>query len=266
MYISRSSQSFAILFSSLFMGIDSLRERIRGWWLGLVREQKISVLVLCFFTFVTSILSVLHLRSQIFAPFMVSKSVLVKSDAVFARLKADEKREAELRVKDTDRDGLTDYAELNIYRTSPYLSDTDSDNIPDSVEIAQGANPLCPEGKNCTGADASALLQSSTSSRLTDLLGTQNVPRAPSEVRTVGTSSTTGIQSFVDQPPLPNTMTPADIRTYLVTHGLVTAQQINGLPDEMVIQVYAAAYQEALRVQSVSRRSSSSSSSSTSTN
>ena len=54
-----------------------------------------------------------------------------------------------LKQKDTDQDGLSDYDELYLYATSPYLQDTDSDGISDQKEIAKGSNPNCPEGQNC---------------------------------------------------------------------------------------------------------------------
>ena len=54
-----------------------------------------------------------------------------------------------LSQKDTDQDGLSDYDELYIYNSSPYLPDTDSDGISDSQEIAQRTDPNCPEGQNC---------------------------------------------------------------------------------------------------------------------
>ena len=50
---------------------------------------------------------------------------------------------------DTDGDGLSDYDEVNIYHTSPYLEDTDGDGIPDGVEVKNGTDPNCPEGKVC---------------------------------------------------------------------------------------------------------------------
>ena len=37
--------------------------------------------------------------------------------------------------KDTDADGLTDADEQNIYRTSAYLADSDSDGVSDNQEI-----------------------------------------------------------------------------------------------------------------------------------
>ncbi len=74
---------------------------------------------------------------------------------------------------DTDHDGLTDYDELNIYKTSPYLEDSDSDGD----EIAQNKNPNCPEGQNCityanlnNNVNINGLLQN-----YPDLTGQENV-------------------------------------------------------------------------------------------
>ena len=55
----------------------------------------------------------------------------------------------ELQNKDTDKDGISDYEEIYLYNTSPYLEDTDSDGINDKEEIQSGKNPLCPEGQDC---------------------------------------------------------------------------------------------------------------------
>jgi len=52
--------------------------------------------------------------------------------------------------KDTDGDGLSDNFETNIYSTSPYLQDSDSDGIDDKIEITNGTNPNCAEGTDCS--------------------------------------------------------------------------------------------------------------------
>lgn len=54
-----------------------------------------------------------------------------------------------LQQKDTDDDGLSDYDELNRYKTSPYLKDSDSDTYDDNAEIASGNDPNCPKGQDC---------------------------------------------------------------------------------------------------------------------
>ncbi len=55
----------------------------------------------------------------------------------------------DIRTKDTDHDGLSDYDELNIYNTSPYLEDSDSDGYTDKQEIDNQKDPNCPFGQNC---------------------------------------------------------------------------------------------------------------------
>ncbi len=60
-----------------------------------------------------------------------------------------------LKTKDTDQDTLNDYEELYLYRTSPYLADTDGDTLSDSLEIKQGTDPLCAQGKVCGSEELS---------------------------------------------------------------------------------------------------------------
>lgn len=43
---------------------------------------------------------------------------------------------------DTDGDGLSDYAEVFVYRTDPMKADTDKDGMPDGWEVKHGLNPL----------------------------------------------------------------------------------------------------------------------------
>lgn len=59
-----------------------------------------------------------------------------------------------LRAKDTDADGLNDWDELNLYKTSPYLADTDSDGFADKQEIESNNDPNCPQGKQCASSTA----------------------------------------------------------------------------------------------------------------
>lgn len=54
-----------------------------------------------------------------------------------------------LKQRDTDADGLTDFEELYIYKTSVYLADSDSDGVNDLEEIKMQEDPNCPRGQNC---------------------------------------------------------------------------------------------------------------------
>lgn len=70
--------------------------------------------------------------------------------------------EAALINLDTDGDGLTDNEERNLYGTSPYLDDSDSDNISDRAEIEAGTNPNCAAGQQCNVQDVPAVTNSAT--------------------------------------------------------------------------------------------------------
>ena len=96
-------------------------------------------------------IGVWYSRNTIREPFLVSYEDNVEQNTEdnnqaledFAKLLTE-------RQKDTDGDGLTDYQEINIYKTSAYLVDSDSDRISDKDEIIRGTNPNCTEGEDCS--------------------------------------------------------------------------------------------------------------------
>ena len=62
-----------------------------------------------------------------------------------------ELEDEQLKLQDSDEDGLTDYEELRIYGSSPFIADTDSDGLSDFEEITSGSDPNCPQGLDCFG-------------------------------------------------------------------------------------------------------------------
>lgn len=54
-----------------------------------------------------------------------------------------------LQNQDSDLDGLSDYSEIYIYKTSPYKEDSDGDGIWDKQEIVAGSDPNCMAGTQC---------------------------------------------------------------------------------------------------------------------
>jgi len=66
----------------------------------------------------------------------------------------------DLKKRDTDNDGLTDFEEIYIYETSAYLADSDSDGDDDLAEIKVGQDPTCAKGVNCfSGAQEESTIQ-----------------------------------------------------------------------------------------------------------
>ncbi len=111
----------------------------------------------------------------------------------------------ELQQKDTDLDGLSDYDELYLYQTSPYLPDSDSDGFTDFDEIQNNYDPNCPTGQDC-----SLLLPGD---QITELPG------------------------------LEADLTPAEIRLLLIQSGF-SEDDVNALDDETLSQLYAETVQE----------------------
>lgn len=117
-----------------------------------------------------------------------------------------------LKAKDTDKDGLTDFDELKIYSTSPYLEDSDSDGVSDFEEVQNGQDPNCPMGKSCrpnVGSESSATLPGSVGSAIPD-----------------------GADSLVSGQAQPD-----EVRQFLIDSGL-DRSQVDALSDEEVIRLY----------------------------
>lgn len=115
-----------------------------NFWQSLDRSQKIALIVLAVFVLFLIIVWSVQFKRSLTEPFAYKGDVKQGDSAITASSSA-----ADLKNKDTDGDGLSDWDELNVYKTSPYLEDSDSDGIKDLAEIKAGTDPNCPAGKNC---------------------------------------------------------------------------------------------------------------------
>ncbi len=216
---------------------------LRDRWSKLAMEQKLAVTALsvcCLFLLFGGISQV---RSNVRKPFLVSKRTLARSLQIRSETyQDDEKQMRDLKLKDTDRDGISDYDEQYIYRTSAYLVDSDSDGASDAEEVAMGEDPNCPQGKNCIDVQAS-IAQVATSTFQAEAAADLDARRA------VADASKTGVESFIANPKPPDSMTAAETREYIRGQNLLPADQLAGLPDEAILQAYKLSYQEALRIQ-----------------
>lgn len=103
------------------------------------RPQKTAIIVLALLGVAVIVFWAWQFRSQLRRPFNLGGSG--QPTANIAAL--------DLHDVDSDSDGLSDYDEINVYYTSPYLEDSDSDDLFDLKEVQQGTDPNCPEGKTC---------------------------------------------------------------------------------------------------------------------
>jgi len=169
-----------------------------------------------------------------------------------------------LKDKDTDRDGLSDYDELYLHQTSPYLPDTDSDGTDDKTEISQGSDPSCLTGQNCfdtwsqTGGTFAApatlaadslyanaaslsanqiremLLQSGMSGAELDAISDDDLLRAyqqiVSESQTPAATGETGTSINVSLNEVQN-MSPAQVRQLLIEQAGISAAALEKVTD-----------------------------------
>lgn len=123
----------------------------------------------------------------------------------------------ELQTTDTDKDGFTDYEELYLYRTSPYLLDTDGDGTDDKTEVTAGADPNCAPGKPCEQT-------------VIEAQGSQGIDfQAPgSEVLDESEAALQALTTGV---------TPDQVRQFLLDNG-TDPELVNSYSDEEIMSIY----------------------------
>ena len=152
----------------------------------------------------------------------------------------DQRQEQELeasKTKDTDLDGLVDYDELAVYKTSPYIVDSDSDGYDDKTEIFSGNNPNCPVGKTCgfmVASDEEATASSTIADTFVQSLGTGALMEADS----VSFNSASDVEAFFKQATLDQ------IRAALIASGM-SQEELDALDDETLRAFFNGALDEA---------------------
>ena len=115
------------------------------------KGQKLAVAILAFFSFLLIIFQFASFKNSINKPFEYGDNKETISENATCSGPDCPSTIANLRAQDTDGDGIND--ELNIYKTSPYLEDSDSDGFSDFEEIKNEKDPNCPSGRDCYDVD-----------------------------------------------------------------------------------------------------------------
>lgn len=115
---------------------------------SLDKKTRITIIILAIFGIFIVFAWANNFKSSLSVPFLPRGEAEVASSPVCSGGNCPGSEEENSKVADTDKDGLTNWNELNVYNTSPYLEDTDSDGIDDGLEIKNGTNPNCA-GDDC---------------------------------------------------------------------------------------------------------------------
>jgi hypothetical protein len=194
-----------------------------------LKTRKIAVIFLAILGVFFIGASVYQMSSRIKRPFKVS-------DTVFSVDKdSDEARFLEvLQNRDTDSDGLFDFDEINVYKTSAYLEDTDSDGISDYEEVRGAANnlegmdPTCPKGTDCYGLISDFTNASSSTETILPEINSNNNTEAKTEEEKLMESLSTGeIDTSI-------------LRSMLISNGL-NEEEVNQISDEELKAIYLQA-------------------------
>lgn len=131
----------------------------------------------------------------------------------------------EQKTIDTDGDTISDYDELYVIRTSPYLSDTDGDGIDDLVELEAGTDPTCASNADCSSSTyVNPFAEAGNGESGFDTL-------LPEEAVSPDDLSAEELLESVQQ------LSPAEIRDLLISSG-ADAAQVNQLSDEQILALY----------------------------
>jgi hypothetical protein len=182
---------------------------------NLSKNQKLALAGLTIFGVFVIGLWVFTLNQQI-------KSPLVRASSSNAKQTTTEVNDvAKQKTQDTDGDGLSDYDELNVYSTSPYIEDSDSDGISDGVEVKNGTNPNCPQGTDCN---------------IKTSVATSTETAAVTSGASTATSSTNTLNNLL----LTGQIDAANLRKILLDSGATSKADLDKITDAELLQAYKA--------------------------
>jgi len=205
------------------------------------KRDKVAFVSLACVAVVIVVLWVMQLQNNIVGPLYGGLSPAKIKQAALNEQAQVASADAELKNKDTDTDGLSDWDEMNLYKSSPYLADSDSDNINDYEEVKKGTDPNCPTGQNCTGASTNSedsMFENQALNNLLEQSANQNV--SSTATPNLGQGNTNAPLSAEEKEALKKILgdskDPAVLRNFLLASGADKAY-VDSLKDQDLQQV-----------------------------
>ncbi|MBI4598900.1 hypothetical protein HY734_01740 [Candidatus Uhrbacteria bacterium] len=193
------------------------------------REQKVGFGLLLAIGLAGAVFGLWSIPSNLRRPFDVQLASY--NGPEFLTLSEQESQEAaRQKAADTDKDGLSDYDELFVFQTSPYLADSDSDGFDDKTEVYSGNNPNCPAGRDCTTAVVADSPEASSGGSADSVFSALFQGDA-TRFQNASFDSPEDIQAFLSE------LNADDIRAMMVAQG-VPQQTIDQLTDEELMQLF----------------------------
>lgn len=209
----------------------------------LSKEQKTGFVLLSVFAILVIFLGGLQLRNVIYNPFAVDFNVYDEEALV-------NDTEGRLKNIDTDHDGLMDWDELNTYKTSPYLEDTDSDGIEDKVELDRGMNPLCVEKDGSCIDDIDLVVTSTEKVETSSLLGSIENTYELGEEAGIFANEETGQNMYTQALTDPGTL-----RKLLLLTGGISEEELAKIDDQTLLNMSKNLLQQDISVLSTTTES-----------
>lgn len=197
-----------------------------------VANNRVVLASLVFVTVASLVFGIATTLKNVSAPFQTASGKELKDEDLVAEQGPSVES---LKASDTDGDTLSDYDESMIYKTSPYLKDTDGDGFDDKQEIATGHDPICATGKPCVKQE-----------KAVGDGGQEDTPLAAEG----GEQSRTAFdpKQYVDassQDPFSKLerLSPAQVRQMLIEKGMSQAQA-QSIPEDTLMELYTQTIEE----------------------
>lgn len=218
----------------------------RFWNQFSAREQRqLTVAFLVIVAASTLILGFLQVRHLLNRPFYYFTQVDVNS--YIQPLSEEEEQLSQVvgsQNTDSDEDGLSDYEELYVYSTSPYIGDSDSDGFSDKQEVDSNHNPNCPASENCLGGttETASELDSAILTNPDDLrVALMNYGYSQEEVTAMSDEQLRAayVAIITSEQPIAEPSQADQLRSAILQAGIVDEDTLNTLSDEEIIQIYS---------------------------
>lgn len=202
-------------------------QRQKNWALAGLSTMSVAIVVMWFLQFKQNITAPLYRQLGF------TNNQEIETAFQGKTVEQQNQQDEALKAVDTDKDGLSDYDELNLYNTSPFLEDSDSDGVLDKIEIERGQDPNCPIGKDCSGSILVNPVATATGSDTTAI----NDIISPSAI----TNTTSGNLAISVESVLPSDAT--SLRQTLLESGM-DQSMLDQFSDQELLDAYQEAFKQ----------------------